>query len=58
MRVEIELYRIWWESAREGDHSEDQGVDVRMGLEWILGRVAGMWNGSNWIRIGTGGGLL
>jgi hypothetical protein len=23
------------------DHSEDQGVDGRIGTEWILGRLAG-----------------
>jgi hypothetical protein len=27
----------WWESLKEKDHSEDQGVDGRMGSEWILG---------------------
>jgi hypothetical protein len=31
----------WWESLKERDHSEDKGVDGRMGLEWILGRLAG-----------------
>jgi hypothetical protein len=25
----------------EKDHSEDQGVDGRMGSEWILGRLVG-----------------
>jgi hypothetical protein len=25
----------------ERDHLEDQGVDGRMGSEWILGRLAG-----------------
>jgi hypothetical protein len=29
-------------------HSEDQGVDGRMGSEWILGRLAG---GMDWIRL-------
>jgi hypothetical protein len=30
----------------ERDHSEDQGVDGRMGSEWILGRLAwGVWIG-------------
>jgi hypothetical protein len=33
--------RFWWESLKEGDHLEDQGIDVRMGFEWILGRLAG-----------------
>jgi hypothetical protein len=33
--------RFWWESPKEGDHSEDRDVDGRMGSEWILGRLAG-----------------
>jgi hypothetical protein len=38
---------------------EDQGVDRRMGSEWILGRLAGgVWSGSSWLRIGAGGELL
>jgi hypothetical protein len=32
--------RFWWESPREGDHLEDQGVCGKMGSEWILGRLA------------------
>jgi hypothetical protein len=30
------------ESQKERDHSEDRGVDGRMGSEWILGRLAGV----------------
>jgi hypothetical protein len=30
--------RFGWESQREGDHLEDQGVDGRVGSECILGR--------------------
>jgi hypothetical protein len=38
---------------------EGQGVDGRMGSEWILGRLAGGARiGSSWLWIGTGGGLL
>jgi len=33
--------RFWWESPKERDHLEDQGVGGRMGSEWILGRLAG-----------------
>jgi hypothetical protein len=30
-----------------------------MGSEWILGRLAwGVWIGFDWLRVGTGGGLL
>jgi hypothetical protein len=30
-----------WESEKRRDHLEDQGIDGRMGSEWILGRLAG-----------------
>jgi hypothetical protein len=30
-----------WESQKERDHLKDQGIDGRMGSEWILGRSAG-----------------
>jgi hypothetical protein len=29
-----------WEGKKERDHFEAQGVDGRMGSEWILGRLA------------------
>jgi hypothetical protein len=51
--------RFWWESPKERDHVEDQGVGGKMGSEWILGRLAwGVWIGFDWLRTGTGGGLL
>jgi hypothetical protein len=31
---------VSWESPKERDRSEDRSVDVRMGSEWILGRLA------------------
>jgi hypothetical protein len=31
---------FWLESQKERQHFEDQGVDGRMGSEWILGRLA------------------
>jgi hypothetical protein len=47
------------ESQKERDHLEDQGIDGRLGSEWILGRLAGgVYIGSSWLRIRTGGGLL
>jgi hypothetical protein len=49
----------WWESQKERDHLEDQGVDGRMGSEWILRRLAGgVYSGSSWLRKGIGGGLF
>jgi hypothetical protein len=51
--------RFCWESPKERDHSEDQGVSGRVESEWILGRFAcGVWIGFDWLRTGTGGGLL
>jgi hypothetical protein len=51
--------RFWWDSPREGDHLEDQGVGGRMGSECILGRLAwGVCIGFEWLRTGTCGGLL
>jgi hypothetical protein len=49
---------FWWESPKERDHLEDQGVDGSMGSEWILGRFAGVQSGSSWLRIGADDGLL
>jgi hypothetical protein len=40
--------RFWWERQKETDHSEDQGVGVRMRSEWILGRLA---EGVEWIQL-------
>jgi hypothetical protein len=38
---------------------EDQGVGGKMGSEWILGRLAWeVWTGLDWLRKGTGDGLL
>jgi hypothetical protein len=40
--------RFWLESPKERDHSQDRGVDGRMGSEWILGRLVG---GVDWIHL-------
>jgi hypothetical protein len=38
---------------------EDPGVDGRIILKWIFERLdRETWNGSIWLTIGTGGGLL
>jgi hypothetical protein len=39
---------FWWESPKERDHLDDQGVDGRMGSQCILGRMAG---GVEWIQL-------
>jgi hypothetical protein len=43
--------RFWWESPKEKDHLEDQGVGGKMGSEWIFGI------GFDWLKTGTAGGL-
>jgi hypothetical protein len=42
--------KFWWGSPWERDHSEDRGVDVRIGSEWILGRLAE--GRVEWIELG------
>jgi hypothetical protein len=40
---------FWWESPKEKDHLEDQGLDGLMGSEWTLGRLVG--GGVDWIHL-------
>jgi hypothetical protein len=55
MGEERKCTRFGWESPKERDHLEDQGVGGKMGSEWILGRLVwGMWIGLDWLRIRTG----
>jgi hypothetical protein len=42
-------------NVREETKRENLGVDRKIILEWILGRV---WTRFIWLRIGTSGGLL
>ena len=50
---------LWWGNLRERDHWGDRDVDGEIILRWIYRKWdAGLWTGSNWLRIGTGGGLL
>ena len=50
---------FWWENLNEGDHLEDPVVDGRIILKCISEKWdGGAWNGSIWLRIGTGRGLL
>ena len=40
-------------------HSKDPGVDGKIMLRWFFKRLdVGVWTGSSWLRIGTGGGQL
>ena len=46
-------------NLRERDHLEDPGVDGSVILRWIFRKWdVGVWTGSRWLRIGTGGGHL
>jgi len=50
---------FWWGNMRERDHLGDQGVVGRIILRLIFRKwVVGLWTGSSWLRIGTGGGHL
>jgi hypothetical protein len=45
---------FWW-----GNLKETQRVDGRIILRWIVRKWdVGVWTGSSWLRIGTGGGHL
>jgi hypothetical protein len=47
------------ENLRERDHLEDSDVDGRIILRWIFRKWhVGVWTGSSWLRIETGGGHL
>jgi hypothetical protein len=53
------VYRVSWENLSERDHLGDPGVEGRIILKWIFRTWdAEVWTGSNWLRIGTGGGHL
>jgi len=46
-----------WGNLRTKDYLGDPGVDGRIKLKWIFRNWdLGVWTGSSWLRIGTGGG--
>jgi hypothetical protein len=50
---------FWWGNLVERDHLGDPGVNGSIILRWIFSNWdVGVWTGSSWVRIGTGGGLL
>jgi hypothetical protein len=50
---------FWLGGPKVRDHCEDLGVDGRITLRWALGRQGSMGrSGFDWLRIGSGGGLL
>ena len=50
---------FWWGILGERDHLGDPGIDELMILRWIFRMWdVGVWTGSSWLRIGTGGGAL
>jgi hypothetical protein len=55
MEEKRNAYRFLWESEKERDHSEDQGIDIKMDS-----RERG-WGGMEWTFLaqdGTSGGIL
>jgi hypothetical protein len=56
MGEERKVYRFFlWESPKERDHWDNQGIDGRMRSEWIIGTEIdwGVQSGSSWLRIGA-----
>jgi hypothetical protein len=47
---------FWWEDLRERNHLGNPGIDKKITLRWIFRKWdVGVWTGSSWLRIGTGG---
>jgi hypothetical protein len=50
---------LWWRKMRGKDHLGNPDFDGRIILKWIFRKWGvGVWTGSSWLRIGTGGGHL
>jgi hypothetical protein len=52
-------YNILVGKPKEKSHLKELGVDGKIILEWILGKLGRrVWTGFIWLGIGTSGGLL
>jgi len=50
---------FWWGNLRKRSLLEDPGIDGRIILRLIFSKwKVGLWTGSSWLGIGTGGGRL
>jgi hypothetical protein len=48
---------FWWGIVWERDHLGDPSVNGCVIIRWIFRKWdVGVWTGSSWLRIGTGGG--
>jgi len=53
------VYRVLVGKPEERDHLGEQGVDLMVIFRWIFKKwYVGVWTGSCWLRIWTGGGHL
>ena len=53
------VYRVLVGKSEGKNHLGDPGVDGRIKLRWIFRKWdVGVWTGSSWLRIWTGGGHL
>jgi len=53
------VYRVLVGKPEERDHLGDPGVEGRIILRRLFRKLdGGVWTGSSWLRIGTGGGHL
>jgi len=53
------VYMVLVGKPGERDHLGDPGIDLSIILRWIFSKWdVGVWTGSSWLRIGTGGGHL
>jgi hypothetical protein len=55
-RIEEAYTGFWWGNLGDTDHLGDPDVDGRIISRWIFRKWdEGVWTGSSWLRIGTGG---